>query len=369
MSQTKLSDSLKCRLWAKSGGLCEYRGCNEDLTGDGLTQAEFNAGYHAHVIGDRPGGPRGSEEDSARLANDLSNVMLLCDKHHRLIDRAQVKEHSVERLREMKREHEERIAFAVSIAPEMRTEILRYAANVGDQSPVLTYEEAKRAIFPNRYPSPRGIAMQMLGNTNLDSDPDFYKNEERHLVRSFDRDIYPRASEGSLQHLSVFAVAPQPLLIRIGMLLCDIHDSEVFQLHREPRGWSWPSESAPLDFRLEKVSHGEQAALIISLSATITPDRVSALLADASIWILSVEKPQNDLIKSREHLHSFRATVRHAFDRIKAEEGHGKTLHIYPAMPVSTAVEVGRVYMPKADMPLRIYDEVRGRGFIHALDV
>jgi hypothetical protein len=296
--------------------------------------------------------------------------MLLCDKHHRLIDRAQVAEHSAERLTEMKREHEERIALAVSVTPEMKTEILRYAANVGDQSPVLTYDQAKRAIAQTRYPaSQRGIAMQMLGSTAQDSDPDFWRNEERHLIRLFEREILPRARDGSLPPLSVFAIAPQPLLIRLGLLLCDIQDSEVFQLHREPRGWGWPAAAMPVEFHLNKVSQGKEVGLIISLSATVTPDRVASILPDASIWVLTVDTPANDLIKSREHLVLFRQAARRAFDRIKAEEGHGKTLHVFPAMPVSTAVEFGRVYMPKADMPLRLYDEIRDRGFSPALDV
>ncbi|WP_367171484.1 hypothetical protein [uncultured Aureimonas sp.] len=31
-------------------------------------------------------------------------------------------------------------------------------------------------------------------------------------------------------------------------------------------------------------------------------------------------------------------------------------------MPVSAAVDVGRVWMPKADLPMRIYDQNKGLG-------
>ncbi|MBR4963853.1 MAG: SAVED domain-containing protein, partial [Alistipes sp.] len=42
---------------------------------------------------------------------------------------------------------------------------------------------------------------------------------------------------------------------------------------------------------------------------------------------------------------------------------HGcRELHIFPAMPVSAAIEFGRVWMPKADMPLVIYDQNKERG-------
>jgi hypothetical protein len=43
-------------------------------------------------------------------------------------------------------------------------------------------------------------------------------------------------------------------------------------------------------------------------------------------------------------------------------------LHVFPAMPVSLAVELGRVRMPKADLPWLLYDQMNARGgFIRAL--
>jgi len=49
-------------------------------------------------------------------------------------------------------------------------------------------------------------------------------------------------------------------------------------------------------------------------------------------------------------------------DNIKALHGQSTTIHIFPAMPAALAVEFGRVRMPKADLPLLIYDENRGAG-------
>ncbi|WP_376786667.1 MULTISPECIES: SAVED domain-containing protein [Sphingobacterium] len=43
-------------------------------------------------------------------------------------------------------------------------------------------------------------------------------------------------------------------------------------------------------------------------------------------------------------------------------------LHLFPAMPVALAVEFGRVWMPKADMTVKIYDQNSNLGgFIEAL--
>lgn len=43
-------------------------------------------------------------------------------------------------------------------------------------------------------------------------------------------------SETFVHHLSVFALAPQPLLMELGRLLGDIVPAEVHQLHREAEG-------------------------------------------------------------------------------------------------------------------------------------
>jgi hypothetical protein len=43
-----------------------------------------------------------------------------------------------------------------------------------------------------------------------------------------------RTKSGEMNHFSVFALAAQPLLIRLGALLGDIVRAEVYQLHREP---------------------------------------------------------------------------------------------------------------------------------------
>jgi hypothetical protein len=67
---------------------------------------------------------------------------------------------------------------------------------------------------------------------------------------------------------------------------------------------------------------------------------------------------------------AFRALVRTALDQIKAVHGQTEVLGVFPAMPVSLAVELGRVRLPKADMPWLLYDQVNARGgFIRALTI
>ena len=84
------------------------------------------------------------------------------------------------------------------------------------------------------------------------------------------------------------------------------------------------------------------------MSATIKHDRILKTLGDnVSIWEVTISgTPNNDFLKTEALLSDFRITVRSTFDKIKYY--HGCTdLHIFPAMPVSASVELGRVWMPK----------------------
>ncbi len=85
---------------------------------------------------------------------------------------------------------------------------------------------------------------------------------------------------------------------------------------------------------------------------------------------MTIPTPNNDFLKSRQQAQVFRKQLRPLMDRIKAQHGEKAVIHVFPAMPVALAVEFGRILMPKADLPLAIYDEnKRSGGFVHALDV
>jgi hypothetical protein len=156
-------------------------------------------------------------------------------------------------------------------------------------------------------------------------------------------------------------LAPQPLLIELGRLLCDIAPADIHQLQREPKSWRWPADAPAIRYRLRKAIPGAgPVALVLALSATVTDERIFAALGrDAVIWAIEAEQPHNDVMKRSSDLVEFRRLVRSTFNAIKAAQGECATINVFPALPVSAAVEVGRVWMPKADLPLVIYDQNR----------
>src|SRR5579871_4068919 len=138
MSISYIPERTKILLWGKAAGRCQYDPCNKSVWLDDVTKMEFNSAYIAHIIADKPNGPRGDPKLSELLKAELSNLMLMCDPHHRLIDIEDVAGHSVERLRTMKRKHEDRMELLSSLTEEKQSHILLYGANIGQHSAALS---------------------------------------------------------------------------------------------------------------------------------------------------------------------------------------------------------------------------------------
>jgi hypothetical protein len=362
-------------LWAKAAGRCQYAGCNKWLIGDLIAGAEDkNFGFVAHIVADTPDGPRGDPIRSPLLSNDINNLMLLCHAHHKLIDVDDVAGHPEARLLAMKVAHEARIETVTGIDEDRASHVLRYAANIGSHDSPVAFEQISVAMLPDRYPAEgrRMIDIALAGCRFEDHEPEFWAFQRENLKRQFTSGVRARIEAEEIRHLSVFALAPQPLLIELGRLLCDIAAADVRQLQREPKGWSWPAAGLPLQYRVREGSAGPgPVALVLALSATVNDDRVAAVLGrDTAIWVIEAERPHNDIMKSPADLAEFRRLLRSTFNAIKTAHGEQATINIFPALPVSAAVEVGRVWMPKADLPLVIYDQNRRMGgFIRTLDI
>jgi hypothetical protein len=370
----RVPTAAQCMLWGRAAGRCEFGGCNQSLWKSRVTQEQVNIAEKAHIYSFRNEGARGNRGVAPGDLHDLANLMLVCHGCHRKIDQKRDGgRYNVRLLQQMKAAHEQRIERVTGISPEKTSHILLYGANIGEHSSPLNYSETAAALFPDRYPATdRAIEFSVHNSSLSERDAGFWANEAVSLCRKFDRNIRTPLSEGVIRHLSVFAIAPQPLLILLGTLLGDIVPSDVYQRHREPPSWQWPPQSPSPSHQLRRPARlGGPPALVFELSATISAERIHRVLGtDASIWSIGVLSPHNDVTKSRRQVSEFRALVRTVLDQIKAAHGQQTTLHIFPAMSVSLAVELGRVRMPKADMPWQVYDQVNALGgFVPALGV
>lgn len=373
MSNTPIPPKIKNQLLVKSAGRCQFRGCNQSLYKDIITKRDFNKSYIAHIVGDKSTGPRGDSIQSPLLANALSNLMLLCDGCHRRIDAENGIYFSVAELIAMKKEHEDRIENVTAIAPNMQSHILTYKANVGVFTPEMSYQTVSQFLLPTHYPAMADtIDLSLSNSIQKDSTQAYWTTEVANLEAQFNRKLLQNFAKGEIKHLSVFAFAPIPLLIKLGTLVNNIYTANIHQKVKNPDTWNLDDDTTEVKYTVitPKNKH-KTVALNISLSATITNDRITQVLGDdCDIYTITIDTPFNDYLKSKKHLEDFSVSIRHLFNQIKASYNEQTPIHIFPAMPIAKAIELGRVWMPKADMPLYLYDQnTANNGFTRVIEI
>jgi hypothetical protein len=272
----------------------------------------------------------------------------------------------------MKREHEARVANVLGVNPVQASHVLRFAARIGEHESPVAEAMVFRDMLPDLHPAGwRTLDIEIVGSELTDDKPEYWTFQRDNLRRAFDKHVRGRIERQDIQHLSVFALAPMPLLVELGRLLGDKVPVAIRQLHRNPKTWRWQNDKAPITFRtVEPTAQDGPIVLKLSVSATIADDRIRAVLGNTSIWSIEADGPHNDILRSPSDLDAFGELTHRMLDRIKAVHGEHAEIHVFPAIPVSAAVELGRRWMPKADLPLVIWDQNRAAGgFIRTLDI
>ncbi|MER9696244.1 SAVED domain-containing protein [Mesorhizobium sp. M0179] len=369
-----LPDKVKNIVWGRAAGRCQYAGCNALLIGDEVSGAvNANAAYIGHIIADSEDGPRGDPIQSPKLAQEPDNLMLVCDRHHRVFDREMVAEHPADLLMAMKRRHEDRIRTVTAIDEDMSSHVIRYAAKIGTNESPVAKGDLKWSMIPDRYPLDDGWIDLDLATLDLsDHEPDFWRIQIRNLRAGFAEKVRGRMERQEIRRLTVFGLAPIPLLIELGRLISDIATADVRQLLRSPKGWRWDPNAPPLKFNILRPSGlAGKVALKLAVSAPVVDDRIHAVLGnDAAIWSITADGAHNDIMRSQADLAEFARLFRTTLDAIKIAHGENTMVHVFPAVPISAAVEAGRAWQPKAHPALKIYDQNKKLGgfiFAHEL--
>lgn len=100
-------------LLIRSGNRCAFPGCSAPLTKKTTFGTRVSIiGQIAHIVSETQEGPRGKHVLSTGEHNRHTNLLFLCSPHHKEID-DHPEQYTVERLRQMKAEHEESVEKAV----------------------------------------------------------------------------------------------------------------------------------------------------------------------------------------------------------------------------------------------------------------
>ena len=372
------------KVFMASAWRCQFDGCGEDLSSHFATDEHANYSYLAHIVASSVDGPRGDAALSPLLANDAENIMLLCDKCHRLIDRVAPALYTTEKLRAMRARNVADVKRLLAGLQYPPAEPIMLIGNVTGQ--------------PHHY-SKRNVedAMLNVGLRPSKDEPEYfcYNSYILHnphsagywgcLFESLSTDI-PRlkallnssARGHARPHLAVFPVHSTSVLMLGGRLIGDTAGVSVFQFHRdkvagnEGGQWAWPSDAAepsPDKYQLEllKDFSGEnEACLLVSLTFDIAHDRLTTQCFESGALQLptiklTADRFGSDVIDHPKDLELFGAKLDEAI-RILQDKWKVQRIHLFVGAPASTCFRAGQKMQARNQATYVCYETDRGFG-------
>ena len=348
-------------LWARAAGHCEI--CGKDVTRDLVMRDALNAAQVAHIKADAKLGPRYDPSQSEEDRNSIDNLMLLCHVCHKLID-DHPDEYSVEKLQQRKKQYESSVKNAIDALRPRAANIVILTAPLGRDSVEITKQDCHEALsdygLTVKSPEPFKIALQ--------DGTDDLKYEMKTVINRLMK-YKETVRDCSNDYTAIFAIAPQPILIGMGLQLGDDDTIRVFQRNRGGTGWSWNDKAEPNQFIFDdtgsSTGDAEDAVLMLSISGEINEESIPTKLNDPSIPKLRLRAARQDpsSISRKEDWPAFKEQATIASFRIHESYPNVKRVHVFPAMPTSANIAFGMAWNTRLIPELVVYEKTNGKFY------
>ena len=360
----EISDRTAQEVWADAAGRCMFAGCGDDLTSIPFYKKRARVGYLAHIVASSPQGPRGSQALSHKLADDSSNIMLMCDKHHRLIDCHAPMEYPVERLQAMREAHIAMVHHLLESLKYKRVKAVAILGNLANTSTFFSENDFRSALLEDK--KSLVDTVRYLGHSS--------KRDERNYPGFWAN--YLREHEGQIRYLvsdsndaaahplplAVFPFHNIPTLVLAGRIMGEGRVNDVFQYHRERKSWAWDTALSPKPqhyFSVEGLSDSPEDEVFISIELTAELD-LSALPTELETrrlpWIrIRCQQPSFDCIAHPDDLKQFSDVARQAINHVQ-DKMRVSRVHTIAISPASTVYRFGQMLQAGHHPTYVLYD-------------
>ena len=355
-------------LWAHSAGHCEI--CGTSLFLGSAANTVGNYSNQAHIIAYSEGGPRGNSpsRDDANI-NSVENLMMLCGKCHTEID-ANPDLFTDNMLRHIKMVKEYAIEGLASQRTIKEVEVIRCCVPIaGNDVEITTNEIFESLLADNKMFS--GVRPWDFGK-GIESGDSFERASER-LEMNADR--YHLTEINNEVPYAVFAFGPQPILIKLGTILGDKHQSSIYQRQRGSSNWIWKQDSPKANFFLTKENLCEaetatEALLIVQASGIVSYESLGLepVLAELPRFLITADSPNVYVADNHQTQSRFREITLAAISDIHSSCPNVSTVRVFPAMPVSLNVVFGSCFNFNLISNMVVYEKSDGR-FAPALTI
>ena len=223
-------------------GRCMFEGCGEDLNLDPVTGIRGNFATLAHNVASAETGTRGVLYLSGALANDPNNILLLCDRHHRVVDTIAKADYPAHRLSEMRRRHCQATTDLLNGLSKLPIPGFCVAWPIQQH-----YIAVPNALQISQALAPIGARLDGQLQVVTDNDETLRTAEPEAMWNLMPSQIDATADRILMQvrghqfRGALFALGLMPSLIALGAKLGNKCEITPMLRHRESELWYWPS--------------------------------------------------------------------------------------------------------------------------------
>ena len=358
LAARRIPEFPRLSLCVGAGGRCEFDGCNKFLFEHPLTLTAGNFGEMAHVVAFSEDGPRG-DGSRPREINNVGNLMLLCPQCHKLIDDDPAT-YPVGVLEKYKESHEHRIRHVTGLGPDLKTTVVQLKSRIAGQVVAIPIAQVTNAVAPR---FPKDASGHVIDLTGIEVEGQAFFEAAAQTIKQRVERLFEHGMElEQTKHISLFALAPIPLLVYLGRALSNKVPVDAFQRHRDTEDWVWKTDGAPVAYRFAKLRDGidrTSVALILSLSGKVHLESLPPDIDNRfTIYELTLDgmDPTPTFLRQRQDLERFKDVYQGALRTILKDHGQIEGIRFFPAIPAPVAVHCGRELLPKVDPQLLVYD-------------
>lgn len=373
VARVDIKDSVIREIWVRAAGRCVL--CSAYLLG--TTRSFFHTahGQVAHNVGATGGtkSPRGASKLALDERAKAGNLLLLCHQCHRMVDaEGAEKVYTEEYLRAHKQTHEDHVRRVTDFATVTNTAVVRLTARVRKSfAPATDRQVASALHFEDlRYAGEHPRDSEFVVEIDSEDTESWVWKEGMKKIRT----KLAALRDTSYDTVSVFAMAPVPLLVFLGSELDDKGDIRVFPRFRGAQDLAccWRNDRGPeASFGVGSTSRDSTVTdvlLTISVSGAVDPNAAPAEIAALPCVTLVADKLGPDAIETKADLAAFSIAWRSALARVEVDYPSCERIHLLAAVPVVAAVACGQHHMRDAQPSLVVYQRAE-EGYVEALTV
>ncbi len=348
----EVSEKTRWQVLHRSAFCCEFDGCGEDLWSHFGGTVRGNFSYFAHIVAASSRGPRPDPVRAKALANDPQNILLLCDKCHRLIDRINPDKFDETYLRAMLERSAQRVRLLRQSLGYPNARVISAIGSIAGQAqPALATTEAAEALWSRGLqPDSRPISPIAYVPKNLSNPHDgtywaaVFKDLQRSILQLQAELDGTGFDSPAPEHLAVFPLASTSLQILTGRLIGDRRNVHVFQPDRDAKGnrWLWRQAGLTNSFKLSRHPGsvpGKEAALLVSLTFPVDPVRTGRATLPAVHLTATQHGPA--CLASQDDFDALWREVGEAL-RVLTDEMRSEVIHLFVGAPASACMALGQ---------------------------